>query len=96
MAATARGPHFTQHALFFQALCKIDIQELGRTAYSAVPGGVNSRRAKTTTYRQHCSRFRFLSSENAYGRYTRSDTQPSLITMAGGLLIVVNACLECV
>lgn len=59
MAAAARGPHFPLTCIIFQALCKIDIQEVGRTAYSAVLGGDNNRRARTTTYRQHCPRSRF-------------------------------------
>lgn len=59
MVAAARGPHFLLTCIFFQALCKIDIQEVGRAAYSAVLGGDNDRRARTTTYRQHCPRFRF-------------------------------------
>lgn len=42
----ARGPHFPLTCIIFQALCKIDIQEVGRTDYSAVLGGVNSRRAE--------------------------------------------------
>lgn len=80
MTAAARGPHFPLTCINFQALCGIDIQESGGTDYSAVLGGVNYRRAKTTTYRQHCPRFRFPSTGNAYGRYTQTGYQASLTT----------------
>lgn len=80
MTAAARGPHFPFTCIIFQALCEIDIQESGGTDYSAVLGRVNYRRAKTTTYRQHCPRFRFPSNGNAYGRYTQTGSQTSLMT----------------
>lgn len=63
---------FSLICIMFQALCEIDIQEVGGTSYSTVLGGVNYRRAKTTTYRQHCPRFKFPSSGNASGKYTQT------------------------
>lgn len=78
MTTAARGPHFSLTCIIFQALCKTDIQGVGRTDYSAVLGGVNYGR-KTTTFRRHCPRFRFPIIVNAYGRYMRTGNELALI-----------------